>query len=153
MPPGLWVWPHKFVESRGLYTAHDSSWGTAVRPLGGYVIMYCNGAIDWSAKLITIVPDSSCEAETALASRAAKATCFFTRGLLSFHRRPVAAPTPMLGDNKAMYSLVTQEGASARTRYVRARNDAFQACNPHVTSHPVLDQHEVHDCGHVHQST
>ena len=78
--------------------------------------MYCNGAVDWSAKLIKIVPDSTCEAETALASRAAKATCF-VRGLLRFHKRPVAAATPTLGDNKAMYTLVTQEGATTRTRY------------------------------------
>jgi hypothetical protein len=80
------------------------------------VIMYCNGAVDWSAKLIKIVPDSSCEAETALASRAAKATCF-VRALLMFHKRPVKAGTPSLGDNKAMHTLVTQEGASSRTRY------------------------------------
>ena len=78
--------------------------------------MYCNGAVDWSAKLIKIVPDSTCEAETALASRAAKATCFI-RGLLRFHKRPVATATPALGDNKAMYTLVTQEGATPRTRY------------------------------------
>ena len=56
------------------------------------------------------------EAETAVGSRAAKTTCF-ARGLLRFHRRPVAAPTPMLGDNQAMYRMVTQEGATSRTRY------------------------------------
>ena len=78
--------------------------------------MYCNGAIDWSAKLVKIVPDSTCEAETAVASVAAKATCF-VRGLLRYHRRPVVSATPTLGDNKAMHSLVTQEGASARTRF------------------------------------
>ena len=78
--------------------------------------MYCNGALDWSAKIIKIIPDSSCEAETALASRAAKSTCF-VRGLLRFHRRPVAAATPMLGDNQAMHTLITQEGATSRTRY------------------------------------
>jgi len=72
--------------------------------------------VDWRAKLVKIVPDSSCEAETAVASLAAKATCFI-RGLLQFHKRPVTAPTPMLGDNKAMHSLVTHEGATIRTRY------------------------------------
>ena len=41
----------------------------------------------------------------------------FARGLLRYHRRPVASATPMLGDNKDMHSLVTQEGASVRTRY------------------------------------
>lgn len=116
IPPGLTTMPPGFEASHGLYVAHDSSWGTAPHPLGGYVIMYCNGAVDWSAKLIKIVPDSTCEAETALASRAAKATCFI-RGLLRFHKRPVAAATPALGDNKAMYTLVTQEGATPRTRY------------------------------------
>lgn len=116
LPRGLSVEPAGFYASHGLYVAHDSSWGTRPKPLGGYVIMYCNGAVDWSAKLVKIIPDSTCEAETAVASVAAKSTCF-TRGLLRFHRRPVAAATPMLGDNKAMHSLITQEGASARTRF------------------------------------
>ena len=65
---------------------------------------------------VKIIPNSSCEAETAVTFFAAKATCF-VRGLLSFHQRPVADATPMLGDNKAMYTLVTHEGASSRTRY------------------------------------
>ena len=36
---------------------------------------------------------------------------------MSFHKRPVSGPTPALGDNQAMYTLVTQEGATTRTRY------------------------------------
>ena len=116
VPYGLSKIPVGFVESNGLYTAHDSSWGTRPSPLGGYVIMYNNGAIDWSAKLVKIVPDSSCEAETAVGSIAAKGTCFI-RALVRFHRRPVAASTPMLGDNVAMHTNITQEGATARTRY------------------------------------
>jgi len=116
VPYGLGQMPDNFVASGGLYTAHDSSWGTRPKPLGGYVTMYLNGAIDWSAKLVKIVPDSSCEAETAVASTACKGTCF-VRGLLQFHKRPVAASTPMLGDNKAYHSLVSNEGASTRTRY------------------------------------
>ena len=113
---GLATFPPGFHESCGLYTAHDSSWGTCPNPLGGYVVMYNNGAADWSGKMVKIVPDSSCEAETAVASKAAKTTCF-VRGLLRFHKRPVAAATPMLGDNQAMYKMVTQEGATSRTRY------------------------------------
>jgi hypothetical protein len=116
IPYGLSNMPIGFVESRGLYTAHDSSWGTRPKPLGGYAVMYLNGAVDWSAKLVKIVPDSSCEAETAVGSLASKATCF-VRGLLQFHQRPVAASTPMLGDNEAMHTLVTNEGATYRTRY------------------------------------
>ena len=109
MPPGL-------VESHGLHTPHDSSWGTRPYPLGGYAIMYLNGVVDWSSKQVKIVPVSSCEAETAVASTAAKATCF-ARELLRFHGRPVVASTPMLGDNEATHTLITQEGATARTRY------------------------------------
>ena len=116
--------PIGFNESHGLYTAHDSSWGTRLKPLGGYVIMYMNqdmnGAVDWSAKLVKIVPDSSCEAETAVASFASKGT-YFIRGLLRFHQRPVAASTPMLGDNEAMHTLITNEGATHRTRTTSAQ--------------------------------
>ena len=116
VPYGLPTSPPGFNESGGLHTAHDSSWGTRPKPLGGYVVMYLNGAIDWSAKIVKIVPDSSCEAETAVGSRAAKATCF-VRGLLRFHSRPVTAASPIIGDNKAMHTLITHEGASSRTRY------------------------------------
>ena len=116
IPYGLDAYPLGFEESCGLYTAHDSSWGTRVNPLGGYVIMYNNGAIDYSAKLVKIVPDSSCEAESAVASLASKATCY-VRATCQFHRRRIHAFTAMLGDNKALYDLVQQEGASVRTRY------------------------------------
>ena len=116
VPIGLSEFPVGFEESCGLYCAHDSSWGTRPRPMGGYVVMYNNGAVDWGSKGVKIVPDSSCEAETAVASVAAKATCF-SRELNKFHGRKLKGPTAMLGDNKAMYDIVQQEGASSRTRY------------------------------------
>ena len=37
--------------------------------------------------------------------------------LFTFHKIPVTAATPMLGDCKASYDLITQDGASARTRF------------------------------------
>ena len=80
------------------------------------MIMYMNGPLDWSAKQVKIVPDSTCEAETAVASLAAKATCF-ERENLRQHGRPVDGPTAMLGDSKAMYDNVQKEGATSRTRY------------------------------------
>ena len=73
IPMGLKEHPVGFVESCGLYVAHDNSFGTSARPMGGYVVMFCNGAVDWSAGALKIVPDSSHEAESAQASRAAKA--------------------------------------------------------------------------------
>ena len=116
IPFGLNEKPACFDESGGLHCMHDSSWGTQPRPMGGYVIMYCNGAIDWSAKQVKIVPDSTCHAETAVASLAAKATCF-TRENLRAQGRIVHGPTAMIGDNKAMYDNVQKEGATAKTRY------------------------------------
>ena len=71
---GLPSYPSGFALSLGLHTYHDSSWGTDVQPFGGYVIMYCNGAFHWSARRVKIIPDSSAEAEMAVASRAAKET-------------------------------------------------------------------------------
>ena len=60
---------------------------------GGHVVMYNNGAVDWSAKDLKIVPDNSHEAESAGGSRAAKAT-IFVRELLLNNGRSVQGPTP-----------------------------------------------------------
>ena len=116
IPLGLTEYPAGFELSMGLYCAHDSSWGTRPRPMGGFVIMFANGAVDWNAGNIKLVPHSSHEAESAIASRAARAVAF-VRELLRTNNLPVKAPTPMLGDNKALYISVQQEGATSRTRY------------------------------------
>ena len=78
--------------------------------------MYGNAAASWSAKQLKIVPDSSCEAETAVASRAVK-DCSFVRELLLNNGRVVVGPIATIGDNAAMHALVQQDGASSRTRY------------------------------------
>ena len=116
IPPGLSTKPANFDENGGLYIIHDSSWGTRARPLGGFIIMYLNGAIDWSAKAVKLVPDSTLEAEQAQASRACKAG-ISVRMLLRSARRKLIGPTPMLGDNKAYFDGVQQDGATQRTRY------------------------------------
>ena len=116
VPMGLSEFLPGFEDSCGLYIAHDSSWGSHPRPMGGYVIMYGNGAVDWSAKTLKIVPDSITEAESAVASRAVKAGAF-VRELLTSNGRRIVGPTATLGDNQALYTLIQQEGASARTRY------------------------------------
>ena len=78
--------------------------------------MLNNGVVDYAARAVKVVPSSTCEAEMIVASLATKATCF-VRMFLLFHGFGVSAPTPMLGDNQAMYDLCQQEGASVRTRY------------------------------------
>ena len=56
------------------------------------------------------------EAEQGVASRAVKAT-LFARMLLSANGRSTSKDTPLIGDNKAFYEAVSQEGATVRTRY------------------------------------
>ena len=115
-PIGLKEPPPGFVESAGLYIAHDNSFGSVPRPMGGFVIMYCNGAIDWSAGNLKLVPDSTHEAESAQASRAAKAG-IYVRQLLVNNGRKVVGPTTCIGDNKANQTSSQQIGSTARTRY------------------------------------
>ena len=78
--------------------------------------MYCNGAVDWSASNLKIVPDSSHEAESAQASRAAKGG-IYVRQLLVNNGRVVLGPTICLGDNKSNTTTSQQTGSTARTRY------------------------------------
>ena len=113
---GLQEHPRGLVESCGLFIVHDNSFGTTPRPMGGFVIMYCNGAVDWSASSLKIVPDSSHEAESAQASRAAKGG-IYVRQLLVNNGRVVLGPTICLGDNKSNTTTSQQTGSTARTRY------------------------------------
>mmetsp|Transcript_44105 Transcript_44105/g.107166 ORF Transcript_44105/g.107166 Transcript_44105/m.107166 type:complete len:1025 (-) Transcript_44105:235-3309(-) len=116
VPMGLQQSPPGFVESGGLHTFHDSSWGTAAKPYGGFVIMRANGVILASSRPLKIVPDSTAEAETAVASKAAKETTA-VRAICEDLRRTVRGPTVLLGDNKASYDIIVKSGLTARTRY------------------------------------
>ena len=116
IPLGLDQFPPGFAESGGLHTYHDSSWGSRPRPLAGYVIMFCNGPIMWSANFLKLVPDSTKEAETAIAARAAKDTCF-ARELAKNNKRKIVGPTAMMTDNKALYLTIDQDGSSRQTRH------------------------------------
>ena len=115
IPIGLTEFPAHFEKNRGLHTYHDSSFGKP-RPMGGFVVMYSNGPADWGAGHLKIVPESSHEAESAIASRATKATCF-VRQLLINNGLKLYGPTPMLGDNDALFKTVRHEGHSARVRH------------------------------------
>jgi hypothetical protein len=117
VPLGLDEYPPYFVESKGFFSIHDSSWGTKPRPQAGHVVMRKNGPLHWSSKALkVIVADSTCHAETAEASRCGKSTQFLRMGLEGI-QRPVTGPTTMLGDNKAMNELVVKEGSSQKSRH------------------------------------
>ena len=55
VPLGLSEYPDHFEDTSGLYASHDSSFGTRARPMGGFVIMYNNAAVDWGANRLKIV--------------------------------------------------------------------------------------------------
>ena len=78
--------------------------------------MYCNGAVDWSANILKIVPQGTHETEAAVGARAAKAT-IFVRNLVTNNGRRITGATTMLGDNQAHFTSVQQDGATSRTRY------------------------------------
>ena len=130
-PMGVDSVDENFYLSFGLHVYSDSSWGKVPKPLGGYAIIMAMIAVDWCAKLLKIVADSSCEAETATGSRATKAI-MFVREIASFLGIPIKGPTLMMIDNEAMLKLCSKDGATARTRYfIRATTfvkDAAQKC-------------------------
>ena len=99
--------------------------------------MYCNGAIDWSASNLKIVPDSSHEAESAQASRAAKAA-IFVRQLLISNGRTVIGPTICFGDNKSNTTTSQQVGSTARTRYYERATLLFKRAVLLLILSPVL---------------
>ena len=78
--------------------------------------MLCNGAIAWGARKLRIVRDSTAEAETAVASRAAKET-IAVRMILDDIRMGVHGPTPLFGDCQAARDIITKPGSTQRTRY------------------------------------
>ena len=137
LPPGLSEFPPGFDESRGLYVIHDSSWGSKIRPMGGHAVMMANGAVDWMAKQLKIVPDSSCEAETAVASRAVKAGAF-VRELVMRNGRRIVGPTPTIGDNAAMHALIQHDGATQRTRYYERATMLIKRAILLLLFHPYL---------------
>ena len=116
MPMGLNKFPPYFFKSHGMFTAGDSSWGRVVRPFGGFAVMAANGSLTWQARKTKDVPDSTCEAEISIASRAAKCTSG-VRMKMEDLGYAVYGPTALLTDNKATYDVITKPGQTARTSH------------------------------------
>jgi len=81
---------------------------------GGYVVMLNNGAVAWAAQKLRIVPISTADAETAIASRAGKDTVAI-RMIMEDLRAGVQGPTPMLRDCKATRDIITKAGSTHPT--------------------------------------
>jgi hypothetical protein len=116
IPLGLDSMPEFFLESLGLHTYHDSSFGKGVFPWGGYIVFVANAAVAWRAYCTKLVPDSTAYAEMAVASKAAHATVAM-RIILEGLGYGVKGPTPLLGDNQAVRDIVVKNGASSKTRH------------------------------------
>ena len=116
IPLGLAKHPDRFFESTGMHAYHDSSYGKAPFPWGGYAVVYANGAIAWKAGKPTIVPGSTAHAELMVGSKTANETGA-VRSVLSDMRCPVAGPTPLLGDSQAARNIIIKDSATLRTRH------------------------------------
>jgi hypothetical protein len=115
-PMGLDEKPEGFIESGGLHTYTDSSYGTMRRPFGGFAVMYNNGPVSYSARVMKSVPCSTGEAELDAAAKAAKATNAL-RTVLEDQGRTVSGATALLIDSSAAQSIIEKPGATARTAY------------------------------------
>ena len=87
------------------------------KPMGGYAIMYCGGAVDWKAhRFHTHVPDV-CSGETLLASRLGQRLVFFRR-LCNFAGQPRQGPTPLFTDNDGTWYTARDATNTTRMTYV-----------------------------------
>ena len=73
--------------------------------------MASNGALGYGANKVKISPQSTCEAELALAAKASKAMVA-QRTIFEDLGRGVSAATVMLGDNQACRDVIIKPGTS-----------------------------------------
>ena len=59
VPLGIDEMPEGYMGSLGLHTYHDSSWRKDVQPFGEYVVMLNSGAVQWGARKVRTIPDST----------------------------------------------------------------------------------------------
>ena len=94
----------------------DSSYGSTPKPMFGYVV-FANGApISWSSKKLKIVPQSSCEAESAALCAGCK-NLMFIRNLLNELDAIVELPMEAYTDNEATRLTTINPGTTARTKH------------------------------------
>ena len=94
----------------------DSSWGQSPLPFGGFVILFCGGAISWSARKLKIAPQSSAEAESAVYAACAKDLKFIIH-LLQDLGITFKHPIIIYCDNTTAVSHILNVGATSRTKH------------------------------------
>ena len=113
----------------GLYLIGDGAQATPnktvpnSKSMGGYVVMFGGGAIDWrSYRIQTCTPDST-SVETLVASRLA-ARGVVPRGVAQFMGVPQVRPTPLFTDNDGTW-YVSRDAASASSMVYIMRHVRF----------------------------
>ena len=106
------------VENSGLHAYSDSSWaaGNEVFPMFGYVVFLCGGMISFAAKNMTVVAQSSCEAEYVATAYTCK-ELDFVRNLCSELDIGLSHPAMLMVDNSAAIDIIKDRGVSGRTKH------------------------------------
>ena len=104
----------KIDANHGLYAFSDSSWGVA-RPVYGYAVFFGSGLISYTARKLKSA-ESSCEAEYAATSHAAKELAF-VRNVMDELGFPLSAPIILGVDNTAAIDVANDHGTSQRTKH------------------------------------
>ena len=103
-----------FDAAFGLHGYCDASW--MLRSVAGYIVIMCNGPVDWSSKLVRVICHSSAEAEIAsgcfLGKRAA-----FIKQLTGEFGNPIKSRFFLLIDNSASLDLTKKFGVQTRTAH------------------------------------
>ena len=102
------------MKSYGFHSYCDASW--LLRSPAGHVIMFCNGPVDWQAKLIRVICHSSAEAEIAAGCFAGKKIMFCTQFINEF-KISLKSPHLLLIDNTAANDLSNKLGVTPRTAH------------------------------------
>ena len=98
----------------------DSSFGQCACPFGGHAVMYCGGVIAHQARKLTIVPQSSGEAETAVYSWGCKDMRFIMHVLSDLECKHLKLPIKVFTDSDAACGTISKPGATKRNRHYEA---------------------------------
>ena len=94
----------------------DSSYGSVTKPMYGFVVFANGTPLSWTAKKQKIVPQSSCEAETAALCAGCK-SLMFIRNFLAELGSTVTLPMDTYTDNDAARLTAINPGTTARTKH------------------------------------
>ena len=103
-----------FDQLLGLHGYSDASW--LLRSVSGYVILMCNGPIDWSSKIIRVICHSSSEAEIGAGCFLGKRAVFIQQ-LISHYGLKSVGKFNLLIDNTAAMDLSRKLGVQVNTAH------------------------------------